>query len=263
MTDWASGVVAKIERAKEYIAEFGTDGQAFLKSHPYSAVGQLDPQSGEVSFVVRTSHVIPPRLAVIAADALRNLRIPLDIIWHQVWSKGAGGYGKLYFPFVETADELEARFKTVKQPPHKAAVNILRTAKAYKSGHKFLRALHKGDAKDKHEVPLLAAATYQKCIIHLPRDLAWPGGKGPTEIESVIVPSSGFLFLEDGTELPLAIHLDTEAGPVVDMKCDLTADIAFGQGEILEGEPVLKTLHEASQFVDRLVDAFRTAKLMD
>jgi hypothetical protein len=48
----------------------------------------------------------------------------------------------------------------------------------------------------------------------------------------------------------------------MNMECELTAEIAFAKGEILEGEPVLKTLHESAQLVDGIIDAFQTAGLL-
>jgi hypothetical protein len=58
------------------------------------------------------------------------------------------------------------------------------------------------------------------------------------------------------------VRVETDAGPVTDMSCDLTAHIVFGQGEILEGESVLTTLHEMAQLVCGIVDAFLAASLI-
>lgn len=259
MRDWASGGGAKIERAKEHVTEFEVASRAFLKSHLYTAVGQFDAQIGMMRFHVESAPAIPPRLAAITADAIHNLRVPLDVLWHSVWSRGIPGYRKQYFPFCENADELKARFRTIKQPSHKTAVDILRKAKFYKSGHKLIGVFNEIDARDKHEMPLLAAASFKKSVIKFPPDLMFQG-KGGLVLESEL--ADGFLFLEHGTELPLQVRVDTDGGPVMDMECDLTADIAFGQGELLEGEPVLKTLHELTQLVEGVTNAFLAAGLI-
>ena len=260
MRDWASSGGAKIERAKENIANFELASRTFLEAHPYSAVSQFNPQRREVRFVVQGGYDIPTRLAPIAADAIHNLRASLDILWHQAWCKGAPGKRKQYFPLVQNAHELETRFKSVKQTPHKAAVDILRAIKHDKSGHKLIRALDEIDDRDKHEMPVLAAATYKKVVMKFPPDVTFQGKTGGWQIVSEL--ASGFLFLEHGTQLPVVVTIETNAGPVTDMKCELTADIAFGQGEILEGEPVLKTLHESAQLVDGIANAFLAAGLL-
>jgi hypothetical protein len=48
----------------------------------------------------------------------------------------------------------------------------------------------------------------------------------------------------------------------VDMECDLTANIAFGKGEVLEGQPVLEALNEMAEMVEGLVQAFLIAGLI-
>jgi hypothetical protein len=254
MTEWATSGAVKIERAKEHIADFELASRTFLKTHTYSAVSQFDPQLREIRFVVREGYTVPGRLGAITADAIHNLRASLDILWHQ--TIGTPGKRKQYFPVFQDAHELETRFKSVKQTSLKAAVDILRTANFCKSGHKLLWALKEIDDRDKHELPVLAAATYKRVIMKLPPDVAIEGKTGVQLVGEI---SSGFLFLEHGTELPLAVSIETDAGPIMDMECELTADIAFGQGEILEGEPVLKTLHEIAQLVDGITDAFVTA----
>ena len=258
MRDWASSGGAKIERAKEHITDFEQASRAFLETHPYSAVSQFDPRRREIGFVVQGVHAIPARLASITADAIHNLRASLDILWYQAWSKGVPGMRKQYFPLVRNAHELETRFKSVKQAPHKAAVNILRAIKPDESWNKLL-ALNEIDARDKHEMPILAAAIYKEVVMKLPPDVAF---EGKTGLQVVAKLASGFLFLEYGTQLPIVTAIETDAGPVMDMECDLTADIAFGQSEILEGEPVLKTLHESAQLVDGIANAFLTAGLL-
>jgi hypothetical protein len=259
MRDWASGGGAKIERAKEHISDFERARRAFLETRSYLAVSQFDPERKEIKFIVHEGAAIPVRLASITADAIHNLRASLDILWHQAWSKGVSGKRKQYFPLVRNARELEARFKTVKQAPHKAAVEILRAVKPFEAWDKLL-ALNEIDARDKHEVPILAAAIYKQVIMKVPPNVVVEGQPGRLEIVSEI--ASGFLFLKHGTQLPIVSAIETDAGPLTAMECELTADIAFGQGEILEGEPVLKTLHEYAQIVDGIANAFLTACLI-
>jgi hypothetical protein len=260
MRDWASGGGAKIERAKEHVAEFEVASRAFLDTHQYLAVGKFDPKEGLVQFYVESDHVIPPRLAMIAADAIHDLRVPLDVLWHQVWSGGKSGYRKQYFPFVENANELKTRFRTIKQATHKTAVDIVRTANFYKSRHQLLRVFDDMDARDKHEVPILAAGSYKRVVIKPPADVVFQGNRGIQIIADI---AGGYILLEKGAAVGPAIGIETEShGPIMDMEGDLTADIAFGKGEILEGEPVLKTLHELTELVEGVTDAFLAAGLI-
>lgn len=257
MGDWSASGGIKIERAKTNIAEFESATRSFLEAHPYSAVSQFDSHLGEITFVVRVGHAIPTPLAAIASDAIHNLRALLDILWRQVW--GAPTQRKQYFPLFENARELETRFERVKQGPQKTAVSLLRAIKPYKSGNPLLWALNEIETGDKHEMPILAAATYKKVIMLLPPDVAVDGKTGVRIVSEL---ASGYIFLEYGTELPIALTVATDAGPVVDMKCELTADIAFGKGEVLEGEPVVATLHQFADLVDGIAQQFIAAGLL-
>jgi hypothetical protein len=168
------------------------------------------------------------------------------------------GKRKQYFPLVRNARELEARFKTIKQTEQKAAVDILRAIKPFELWNKLL-ALNEIDARDKHELPVLAAATYKQVIMKLPPDVLF---QGKTGLQVVAQIGSGFLFLECGTQLPIVTAIETDTGPVTHMECDLTADIAFGPGEFLEGELVLKTLRESVEIIDDIAQAFLTVGLI-
>jgi len=84
MRDWASSGGAKIERAKEHVAEFDRAARDFLNDHPYTAVGKFQYKDQMVQYCIESDHVLPPRLAMIAADAIHNLRVPLDVLWHAV-----------------------------------------------------------------------------------------------------------------------------------------------------------------------------------
>ena len=258
MRDWESSGGAKIERAKEHVADFERAAHAFLETHRYSASSQFDPKQKEMSFVVQRCHTIPPRLASITADAIHNLRASLDILWHQAWCKGIAGKRKQYFPVVRNVRELESRFKSAKQAAHIAAVDILRSTQSDESWSK-LSALHEIDARDKHEIPVLAAASYKRVIMKFPPDVALDGKTG---IEVVAEPRSGFIFLDSGTQLPIVISIKTDAGPVISMESELTADIAFAKGEILEGAPVLKTLQESILIIGGIANAFLAAGLI-
>ncbi|MBK7548322.1 MAG: hypothetical protein KA777_12965 [Rhodoferax sp.] len=258
MRDWAFSGGAKIERAKEHVADFERASRAFLDAHRYSAVSRYDPKRKELAFFVEGTHIVPARLASITADAIHNLRASLDILWHQAWSKGNSGKRKQYFPLVRNARELEARFKTIKQTEQKAAVDILRAIKPFELWNKLL-ALNEIDARDKHELPVLAAATYKQVIMKLPPDVLF---QGKTGLQVVAQIGSGFLFLECGTQLPIVTAIETDTGPVTHMECDLTADIAFGPGEFLEGELVLKTLRESVEIIDDIAQAFLTVGLI-
>ena len=258
MRDWASSGGAKVERAKEHIADFDRARRDFLGAQPYTVVSQFDAtrKSGQLTFVVDSHQSVPARLASISADAIHNLRASLDILWNQAWTQGKAGTQKLYFPLAKNAKEFEARFATVKQAHYKAAVNVLRKVEPW---NKLLHALNEIDNKDKHEMPILAAAIQKKLLIKLPPDLAIEGKTGITLAVEI---ASGYAFLEPGKDLGTGLTIETDAGPLTAAECLLTADIAFGRSEFLEGQPVLEVLNESAKIVEGAANAFLAAGLL-
>lgn len=164
----------------------------------------------------------------------------------------------MYFPLdFRDAKEIDARFSTAKRPHHKACAAILRTIQP--SQYKVLRSFSAIDNRDKHELPVLAAASHKKIVMRFPADVAL---NGKTGIQVVSEIRSGHVFLVAGTRLPIVVHIETDAGPITGMQSELTADIAFGKGEVLEGTLVLAMLQEFSQVVGEIASKFVTAGLV-
>ena len=78
------------------------------------------------------------------------------------------------------------------------------------------------------------------------------------------IPFDRFRPIEDGTVLYRLPYLSTESRHTkMKVEHDLTFEIAFGEGEVLEGEAVLPTLHRLAERVDRVAKLFIAAQLLD
>lgn len=256
MADWASSGRVKIERAKEQIAEFESTIHAFFEGHPYRVVGEPDMESGKPNAVVRGGAPIPLRWSAIASDAVHNLRSSLDILWRQaMYPNGGRDSRKSFFPIYGSANKFEANRGRVVKSCRKAAMDLLQEAKPYKGGNKHLWALHAIDCRNKHEMLTLVAATYKGVNVSFPPD-------GGVRFVVIPTPDSGFCALKDGAILFFAVTYTADDGSEVHMDYQLTTDVAFGQGEILEGEPVVETLHEFAQVVDAIAESFLIAGII-
>jgi len=71
----------KIERAKEHLDALDSKLKEFLNSNPVQVTTEEDLQKGLYTLRLQAP-IIDPKLAVIASDAIRNLRSALD---HIVW----------------------------------------------------------------------------------------------------------------------------------------------------------------------------------
>lgn len=68
----------KIERAKKHLVDFGSETETFIKSCPYEIRPQRNPQNRRIEYILWGFSNPPPHLAIIAGDAIQNIRAALD-----------------------------------------------------------------------------------------------------------------------------------------------------------------------------------------
>jgi hypothetical protein len=139
-------------------------------------------------------------------------------------------------------------------------VDVLRETKPYKGGGNRLWDLNAIDVRNKHEVLTLLTGTFKKLTFGFPANVTIDGERGDT-VRFTVNPTSAFYPLKDGTVV-VTLEIVAADGTDVNMEYQFTTDVAFGEGEILEGEPVVETLHEFAQLVHGIADAFLTAGLL-
>jgi hypothetical protein len=169
------GVRAKIERAKEHIADLERAINAFDTSKQHTTCTKVDPQTGQIIFYLASMTPIPPKIALIAGDALHNLRSALDYLVVQFYTTGKFRSGmsnitKIRFPIFRTSDSYETKFAGEIEGSDKCVENAIRATKPYKGGNNDLWALHELDIIDKHRM-LLTAACYNRMVgVNTPLD---------------------------------------------------------------------------------------------
>jgi hypothetical protein len=239
---WDTSGRVKIERAKEHILDLDTTQKAFLDSNPHRII--IEPQKktrrGPYSISIEYAPV-PTRWSAIAADAIHNLRSALDILWRFAVHGDSQDARYAFFPFKAGVDEFKAGFGGEPQAPNvKKAVNLIKEIKPYPGGNDPLCHLHAMDLRDKHEVLGLVGIAF------------WYR----TTIDEEVVRLSP---VKDGT---VKGTFDGAVPTEMHVKQQLLFEVAFAQGEILEGEPVLPVLHQFAGEVEGVAEAFLAAGLL-
>jgi len=246
---WASGGRVKIERAKEHIGDLEAASRQFFDATPYSLLAEPDAEPGNYVLRIVERKKAPLRWSAIASDAIHNLRSSLDILWRFAIYGVKPTARKAYFPISETAHDFETRFHgEPKSANVKAAVDILKAAKPYKGGNDAFWYLNAIDIRDKHEMLTLAVCAFRSLLV-----TAYPETTIQMRREDFLSP------VEDGT---IMCRLTGDIPSPMDMQTQFVFEVAFGQGEILQGEAVLPTLRQFADVVDGIVDAFTTANLL-
>jgi hypothetical protein len=116
--------------------------------------------------------------------------------------------------------------------------------------------LHQLDIVDKHHLLLPVGTAYRNFIIDPAvelRRLQPDWGIPPMPI--ALKPADRQYPLQDGAEL---LRIMPAARTSANMTPQFTFELAFGEGNIVQGEPLVPTLQQFAVTVQDVVDSFRT-----
>src|SRR5690349_8650682 len=88
--DRVSLVQAKVDRARRHVAEFTSVVSDFFGSNPYEVSTKRDSQTRRLIHYLSRVAPTPISLALIAGDAIQNLRSALDHLAQQLYLVGTG-----------------------------------------------------------------------------------------------------------------------------------------------------------------------------
>jgi hypothetical protein len=165
----------------------------------------------------------------------------LDILWRFAIHGDSHTARKAYFPFKDGPDEFKPGFGGEPKAPNvKKAVDLVKEIKPYPSGNDSLCWLHQMNVRDKHQVLGLVSMAF------------WYRTTPKGEVVRLSP-------VEDGT---VKGTFNGVVPAEVDMQQQLLFEVAFAQGEILEGEAVLPVLHQFAGEVEGVVEVFLAAGLL-
>ena len=233
------GARLKIERAKKHIADLDSERLAFLGTRDYRGVPKFDPAEDKTVFVLEELPEIPESMGAILGDAAHNLRTALDYLACElVRSAGKEPGGGVYFPISDSAEKYKTESDRKTKGVPDDAKKMIDSIHPYFGGNNALWALHKLDKVDKHKlVPTVAMRVGR-----------W-----------------GINLTSEPTEISMAFPTPLEKGDVIgwvagnheaDRQMSVTADITFGEPEILEGRPMIETLTELVQVIEKIISYF-------
>jgi hypothetical protein len=263
----------KIERAKKHIFDVKARLDIFFASNPYKVGTKRDPDTRRLSYYLISVQDVPPEVGLITGDAINNIRSALDHLAFQLYMVGpggqAGGIGsRIYFPI---ADDI-AKYKI--ESPRKikglalAAIKAIDAIEPYKGGKTdksdALWRLEKMNNIDKHR--LLVAVGSQFRSFDIGGDLRWglqeAIAKGPPELAAKLgaIPKIDVFIKPADRMWPLKagdiLFIDAPDAEV-DRNRQFRFEVAFGEKQIIEGEPLIETLQQMADLVDSLVSSFR------
>jgi Tfp pilus assembly protein PilZ len=228
----------RLARAEEHLAELGRECVAFLEAKHHHSRQYHDAQRKCTVFEAWVDQQPPPRLGIIAGDALHSLRASLDYaIWRLYAAQGAKPNRDVKFPIYETEKEFlrsETRKRLHAVIPDVTA--FVETAQPYHAGNRAaihpLTVLHRLDIQDKHSRLNVAVA------------VAWlhrvsGTSVGQFAISDEFVDTKTVHYLESEAQEILVIQ-HRSADLKMEMKAEIAFEITFGDDSAAGGNGVAR-----------------------
>lgn len=244
----------KIERAKKHIRDLEAERDSFLRTKPYVVSTKRDAQTKRLIYYLAAVRQPPEILPVIAGDVLQNLRSALDHLAFQlVRAAGNTPSKQTYFPVADSAAKYESAKIAKVQDMAPKAVKAIDEVKPYKGGNETIWRLHKLNNVDKHRLLIAVGSAFHSFDFGAiaRRDMERLLGAEIPAISLFMKPADRMFPLRQGVELFIDVP-DAEANEKVQFRFD----VAFGEPQVAEGEPLVETLQGMADAVDTLLSDF-------
>jgi hypothetical protein len=259
------GCWAKIERAKELIANLNIENTALVNSGNYTIVGENQPDRQRYAFKLLGPSV-PLRIAVLAGEVVHHLRSAFDhVIWALAKKNGIDDDVRVQFPVCDSSEKFEEAVRrgiirgvSIADRP---LIEALQPYRASDPANSILRILHDLDVTDKHK--LLVVVTH---ALVLGNTLTITKNDNPAPDFGIELPpartdSQGRLVaeypwaIEDGIEVHW-VPLRGPANPGFEMKTNATIPIAFERVGTITRGPIIPILEQLCLGVERAIRTF-------
>lgn len=277
--------VSKLKRADDHIGALQTEVDKFLRSNPYRIEGKINKKgTREVWSIVIDP--IPSDITVIAADAVHNLRTPLDKMLASGFRDSRlhtpqSSAQKIKFPGVRHAKELRKVLADLSQNLTPDVIDFIASTQPYIGGAgEAICIINALDNRDKHRALLepmksgFATSGMEEVRVYSGWMFRIGSPRGTNFIPSsdgghLVAPSddkrailrknekTGRHYLEFWSE-----HDDMEVftltpGAKFDIKIEPHLNVAFKDAGSFDGVPVVDALRSMQTLVDQIVTEFR------
>jgi hypothetical protein len=244
-----------------------------MNERPFRIVVKHRPKASEYLIVTKRYKRIPDTWSLMIGDAVHNLWSALDLTIYGMACDKAPDPHALMFPFVREEQSLLGKIKAAQVGfAGTNVVEYIRALKPYRDGHKVLSGIYRLDTRDKHRLLILAGQ-----ILDF----------NQASLRAIVPGSPNIEFLKPGVTLRFP-HPDEDEVQLFKGKADysmiesfrgrsmtdheeepyiqLPYRVAFGEGQPFEGQPVITTLNECADVIERIVDrlilAFRSPQIV-
>ena len=256
------GVWIKVNRAKKHFHELDAEVKAFKGRDPYLCVIDVNPQTGESTYYLKIVEHIPAEWGAILGDCIHNLRSSLDGLAYALVLANSGTPTK-HTKFPIGADRGNFAALAGASP---AAIKVFSRFKTHKGGNSTFNRLNDICVIDKHRLLMPVGAVHQSYEMST---VVTFGSDEPLKVSGTIPVGKARFPVKDGdilgrTSNTGAASWSAETGYASGLPADMKMEsnfkpllqVAFGEGQVFDGEPLVPTLKQLIDFVERVVQIF-------
>ena len=245
----------KIERARRHLAELKAAVEEFDLPSAFEVITEDDPDAGQSHAKVRTKRCLPADWSMIIGDIIHNARSALDLLMVAVVKRcdpERASYNHVHFVIRETKEAFEAALPAKIRGASPEARAVIESLKPYKGGDEAFWRLHQLDISDKHKAIIPVGAAHKSVGV---APFAFAGAKLPEAVRAAFSGVKINLRPAD-RQFPLKDGATIFSGPIGQLndEVNVTIEIAFGEGQVLEGEPLDPALSQVIDFVEGVCD---------
>jgi len=274
------GVRVKIDRAKHHLGNLETAITRYHGANPYAITADVDTESGQVNYRFHYLQPIPCEWGGVVGEIVHALRSSLDNLATALAVHNGRTSNTIikntYFPIGTTKESFDRKLPCDLKGASATARRLAERMKPYKGGTDAFWILHQLDILDKHTALIPVGTGRGRVGIKFPAPPMFPD---ESDIPvSYVAPELPMVHFDLAVPFPLkhgevifgmglggsALKIGPE-GAQIDTteqtrkkKTDLqfTFEIAFGEGQIIDGEPVIPALKQLIDFTERVADIF-------
>jgi hypothetical protein len=248
-------VRTKLSRAEKLNEELITEIGRFIGGDPYKVDTRRDQDSKRLIYYIAHATAVPAEVALVAGDLLHNLRSALDhLAWHLVIANGQKPARQTYFPIAD--DNLKFARDLAKVAFSTDAIAEVAAIQPYRCGNDALWRLHRLNNIDKHRMLIAVGSALRSVDIgkafsrSVSKLLSEKRGRQVPAFSLFLQPKDRSFPLVESTELFLD---EPNAEPIEDMRFRFEVALQEPDADLLNGEPLLRTMLTLTEAVQSVV----------
>ncbi|GAA0611950.1 hypothetical protein [Streptomyces crystallinus] len=255
MSQAADEVRLKFERSRCHLAELEDRIKSYLDREPFGVQPEEDETTGDLVYLVEVREPPPVALSLPLGDAVHCARSALDYLAWRLVIAGGGTPGiNTMFPISETEKKFNGSFEGRLLGASASAVAAVQALRPFRGGDDRFWRLHRLDIEDKHRLLVPVGAAHTSVNVSFTFAGMDPDFAGVDPVVVGLNPADRQYPLQNGAEVYRVMKAARQsAAQGIGASHSFTFDVAFGEGIIVSGEPIMPTLADLIRDVESAV----------